>query len=144
MITFTTTKGCGTACQNKETHSVQCCKSFSSNLWLQRKQHQFATFQGSELVSGVFYVCSVKRMNWSKVTNWSFVTFNKLPLELIRDLEEWTNGESLEGRSLQPRNYHKASQTCCCPILMGYLLGTSTVRKCKKNVFTRYIYFSSF
>lgn len=35
---------------------------------------------------------------------WSSVTFNKLPLELIRDLEKRANGESLEGGSHQPRS----------------------------------------
>lgn len=38
---------------------------------------------------------------------WFFVAFNKLPLELIKDLEEWPNGESLEGGSCQPRSYNK-------------------------------------
>lgn len=37
---------------------------------------------------------------------WFFVTFNKRPLELIKDLEEWTNGESLGG-SHQPGSYNK-------------------------------------
>lgn len=103
MITFISTKCCGAACQDKETHPVQRCKSFSSNLWLQRKQHQFATFQGSELVFRVLLRLLHKE---NELMPWFFVTFNKLPLELIKDLEEWPNGESLRG-SCQPRSYNK-------------------------------------
>lgn len=104
MITFISTQCCAAACQNKETHPIQRCKSFSSNLWLQRKQHQFATFQLSELVFGVFYVCCVKRRNWCRGSLFLSI---KLPLELIKDLEDWTDGENLEGGSHQPRSCNK-------------------------------------